>query len=401
MALSSMGLPAGGVLAALELTTQRAIAIAIAVVALCAWLGYLVYENRRPGADGTEVIARQFFGSPNRKTPPDDDHFEGPRLDRFLLWALAALAICAIGLPWYWLMEPGRMEGSHRGFNKRSLHRGEALVGKDSFGCVNCHGPDGVGGSAPWNLAVLGEDGKPKQTAAGKDELVSVGWAAPALNTVALRYRFAQIKNVLIFGRGTQKPMPAWGIAGGGPMNDQQIDDLIHYMRELALKQDEDFEHAFEEELERNNDEDWDKAFDTVVANGMAKKKLQEASTKALEDAKKVAANADKTDGQILYEQHCARCHTKGWSYQTEDTPYAEPEEAGGGWYGPNLTGGSTVRQFPDEEDHIEFVTNGVEDNRAYGTGGVQKNSGGGMPYFANTLTEEQIKAVVEYERSL
>ena len=73
----------------------------------------------------------------------------------------------------------------------------------------------------------------------------------------------------------------------------------------------------------------------------------------------------------------------------------------GGGAFGPNLTGGSEVRQFPGAtgvEEQVLFVAQGVEQNKAYGVRGI---SSGRMPHFNETLTEEQIQQIVEYERSL
>ena len=55
-------------------------------------------------------------------------------------------------------------------------------------------------------------------------------WRAPAVNTVAYRYDTESLRAILVYGRaGT--PMPAWGTKGGGPMTDQQIDDLINYLQ--------------------------------------------------------------------------------------------------------------------------------------------------------------------------
>ena len=65
---------------------------------------------------------------------------------------------------------------------------------------------------------------------------------------------------------------------------------------------------------------------------------------------------------------------------------------------GPNLTGGSEVRQFPTESDHVEFVTDGSENGKRYG---AQGQGTGRMPGFGQVYTEEQIQAVVEYERGL
>ena len=103
----------------------------------------------------------------------------------------------------------------------------------------------------------------------------------------------------------------------------------------------------------------------------------------------------------------CARCHTKGWSYD-------QPEESGGGFLGPNLTGGSTLRQFTTFQEHVSFITEGSERGQAYGSGGV---GSGQMPGFGSNpnaaeddaklapeqfmYTQQQIDAVVAYERGL
>jgi mono/diheme cytochrome c family protein len=104
------------------------------------------------------------------------------------------------------------------------------------------------------------------------------------------------------------------------------------------------------------------------------------------------------SEGQALFNlptasgaYSCARCHTRGWSY-------GQPEVEGGGAMGPNLTGGDTVRQFPLSADHQEFITDGSENGRRYGE---QGQGSGRMPGFGQMLTDEQIAAIVEYERSL
>src|SRR5262249_44813216 len=55
------------------------------------------------------------------------------------------------------------------------------------------------------------------------------------------------------------------------------------------------------------------------------------------------------TDGQLLFELNCARCHTKGWSVfdptQVRGTGVLGPP-GGGGITGPNLRGGTEARRF-------------------------------------------------------
>jgi mono/diheme cytochrome c family protein len=62
------------------------------------------------------------------------------------------------------------------------------------------------------------------------------------------------------------------------------------------------------------------------------------------------------------------------------------------------LIDGVTLRQFPDVLKHLEFVTGGSDFEKAYGARGVGT---GRMPGFGQMLSEAQIRAIVEYERSL
>ncbi|MFN8034956.1 MAG: cytochrome c [Acidimicrobiia bacterium] len=114
--------------------------------------------------------------------------------------------------------------------------------------------------------------------------------------------------------------------------------------------------------------------------------------------------------GELLFLTQCARCHTKGWSYvdpSNPDTPLPAPD--GSGAFGPNLTNGSTKRQFPKVSDQVEFITNGSVFQQGYGVRGVGT---GRMPgfgdrnvgspnYHPGMLTKKQIEAIVAFERSL
>ena len=420
------------------LPTQRAVALVLLVIALLAWAVYVVLENRRSTSDNVA----SFLNAPNRKSAPDDDVFEGPRLDRWLGWALVSMTVVALSLPLYWLNEPSRETGAIFGFDKRSVHRGEKLFKEVSgFNCAQCHGANGGGGNAKWLVAQYDENNKPViDPATKKQVLKSVSWLAPQVNDVALRYRPDQIRNVLVYGRGKAKnnPMPAWGIKGGGPGNDQQIDDLVNFLKHWAIEEnpiakkayDENwaktkdavkayeaaFEAARQESIEVNT-----KAFEAkksdaqkaVDAEADTLKKAQdvidaakaegvpsaitkaeqdmEAATKTIADAKKIVG---QSDGEVLFNINCARCHTNGYSY-------GEPKTSGGGFYGPSLNKNSLGQQFPEKADQIEFIKKGVADGEAYGKGGVNHWSGGGMPYFQNVLSDAQIEAIVDYERSL
>ncbi len=77
----------------------------------------------------------------------------------------------------------------------------------------------------------------------------------------------------------------------------------------------------------------------------------------------------------------------------------------GQGGVGPPLAGGEVAKTFPNEEDHVKFVSEGSSKikGQPYGDpareGGQHTAASGGMPAFAGQLTEEEITLVVQYER--
>jgi mono/diheme cytochrome c family protein len=339
----------------------RQIAEVIAIVVTLGFVVYLAFNLRkaRPEA-GAEIEL-----APNRKQYFDDDVLEGPRLERFQMWGVAMLAIVAIGLPVYFIREPGRQAGATVGFDQRFASWGAALFApttEGGFGCASCHGGMGAPGGVAQTVVTDPLTGATKQ----------VNWYAPALNTVLLRYSESSVKFILTYGRKFS-PMSAWGTDGGGPMNDQQLNTLIAYLKSIQL---------------------CDPATKGVCA------KAQTQVQQSIDDAKAQAAKDGKTFnlGEFLFSNTtnsgaygCARCHTAGFSY-------GDPKVPGGGALGPSLISGSTIRQFPDESAHITFVNNGDVVGEKYG---VQGQGEGRMPGFGKLLTADQIKAIVEYERGL
>jgi mono/diheme cytochrome c family protein len=342
----------------LALSRQQQIGIGVAIVMVGAWLVYIVITTRRTAVPGSEIDE-----APNRRPYLDDENLEGPKLTKALTWGLVLMGVTAVGLPAYWLREPTRQAGSgyDRGqawFDENAVEHGRNLYSappeegeegsrKAHFNCAQCHGADGQGGARTFQLSdPLDPDAPPR----------AVSWDCPPLNTVTLRFRDEELKQILVYGRpGT--PMPAWGVAGGGPMNDQQINDLITYLHSISIGPDK------------------------------AKAQADALLAAAADDPE----SAGKSEGEILFEGYCARCHTKGFSY-------GEPEVPGGGAFGPSLTGGATERQFPNVEDHVLWVSETAEFGKQYGVRGISK---GVMPYFNQTLREEQIQAIVDYERDL
>jgi mono/diheme cytochrome c family protein len=180
-------------------------------------------------------------------------------------------------------------------------------------------------------------------------------------------YRFTddELLQIITYGRaGT--PMPPWGINGGGAMDDQQLGDVIAYLHSISLTPNQ--AKAF-----------WQ----------------QQATTTAKAIGSVDGAGNPVVNGMVLFDTNCARCHTKGYSY-------GEPQvQGGGGQFGPNITNGSELRQFPNIKDQIDFVTNGVDPGKGYGTGGIMTDFGGGMPHFGGYLSQQEITEIVQYERGL
>jgi mono/diheme cytochrome c family protein len=114
-------------------------------------------------------------------------------------------------------------------------------------------------------------------------------------------------------------------------------------------------------------------------------------SIKLTPTAAKAQAAQYGTDGKALFENYCARCHTEGWSY-------GEPGIAGGGAFGFALNDGRAARQFPTVQQQIDWISNTADLGKPYGARGV---SHGLMPHFADLLSDDQIRAIVDYERSL
>lgn len=335
-------------------STQRTIGIVIVVLLVLA-AAVLWWANTRQAKPelGSEIEL-----APNRKPYYDDDVLESKVLDRVLGAALVLIAIIAVGLPIYWLAEPGRQSGAVENYEDTFIGRGEALFASSQaggLGCADCHGAGGVGGVA--NHILLDSEG---------NFVAQVSWKAPALNTYLLRHDRSEAEFVLNYGRpGT--PMAAWGAPGGGPLTTQQIDNLIDYIESITLEPGE-AQEAATAEIERSLEAG---EFDTLG-----------------EAVFNVGLNSGFAGGAYS----CGRCHTKGWSY-------GDPQEPGGGGpIGFSLIDGATIRRFPTAEEHAEFIAAGSDFGVGYGVNG---QGSGRMPGFGQMLTEEQIQAVVEYEREM
>jgi mono/diheme cytochrome c family protein len=81
------------------------------------------------------------------------------------------------------------------------------------------------------------------------------------------------------------------------------------------------------------------------------------------------AHNATLLAGRTIFTAQCSSCHGV----------------RGEGALGPALTGGRLLRDFPNPQDQVSFVSQGR----------------GVMPAFSGILTRAQIESVVAYERTV
>lgn len=93
--------------------------------------------------------------------------------------------------------------------------------------------------------------------------------------------------------------------------------------------------------------------------------------------------------GKAVYAANCASCHGA----------------RGEGGVGPKLAGGEAKLTFPNEADHVNWVKTGsvAMKGKRYGDpnrpGGQRGPATGAMPGFGAQLSDEEIAAVVAYER--
>lgn len=350
--------------------TSKSIGLLILLASVGGWVLYGIFNIRKGRA---EIGAEQTLAA-NRKEYYDDETLEGPRLERVQVLGLVFLAIITIALPLYWVLEPHRQAEANFGFEKRFVNWGSQLFAPTADGgynCAGCHGGmKGTGGVAPYAVT------DPKT-----GEVKAVTWKAPALNTVLYRFSEDEIRFILNYGRPFS-PMSAWGTIGGGPMNEQSIQTLIDYLKAIQVPQ----EGCIETRSYYNP---------TCDEGHLPESNNKEIMTEA---QRLVDAGTYGSLGEALFNldlgsgaYSCARCHTKGWSY-------GDPQATGGGAFGPNLTGGSSVRQFPNQSDMINFISNGSELGKRYGE---QGQGSGRMPAFGQMYTDEQIKLIVQYVRGL
>jgi mono/diheme cytochrome c family protein len=159
---------------------------------------------------------------------PADEVLERSMFERLLGWNVLFVLFFAAWLPVLWLREPSQNVADELDLVARGVVRGHRWFLPSSeenptgYGCANCHGLNAQGGTTRFTT----ETGE-----------VIPNYPVPPLSNVCggPNTGHAQIKsvddirNTIMQGRsGT--PMPSWSVQFAGPMNDQQIEDLIRYI---------------------------------------------------------------------------------------------------------------------------------------------------------------------------
>jgi mono/diheme cytochrome c family protein len=447
--------------------TVRHALIVLNIVAIVAIAAYLIWAVLSPKRAPKDI-------EPANRTPfLADEDLESRRLERVQGWALLFAAIIAVALPLYWLHEPNRQKESASYFDENAAERGEELYADptmDAFNsavslqCAKCHGADGAGGPVPFTLP----NGQQVVWKAPPLNTVLLRFTEdPKCVDPDLRPTLqCSVTDIITYGRpGT--PMPAWGVIGGGAKNDQSIQDLIAYLRTIQLTPEEAQKQAQEEldaarkqpaeaikaaqtqletdqkaldtsadatrkalQLPDATEAELKRACDDIAAQvesdpknvdrdqGIACRAYTtafekvEADQKALDWTRTWAERRQNvSDGQLIFELNCARCHTAGWSTFDPTVPPDDPGGAnslglpgGGGGLGGGIgfnIRGSEIQRFGTDEDggfnaQVEFVSTGSVPFKEYGTNG---QGTGKMPGFGKMLTKEMIGEVVAYER--
>lgn len=279
-----------------------------------------------------------------------DDVLESDRLGSIIRWGAITTIALAIFLPTYWLQEAGERRSTEDEFIQHSVDRGRYYFAMREDPVTGNLPPKGTGHPAgePFECARCHgsnlEGGTNEFVDPNTNERRTV--AVPELKHVFARYEKppAGYRDAREFIKTTIERGRTDGVLGVGY-------DMPTWGNEYGGP------------LTDQLIEDLVNYIESVQQTG-------------------TETTTGPVDGAAIFAQFCATCHGQG----------------GAGGIGPRMIGGDEQRQFPNIEDHIAFVKAGSKPGVAYGTSG---KGTGGMPPWGTQLNEAQIRAVVDYERSL
>ena len=162
---------------------------------------------------------------PSRRPGPNDEALEGPLLERYQVAGVALTVFLAILLPFLYLREPARQRAAAEKELTESVRLGKATF--EEF-CARCHGDQAQGGMVKRYVTPGVKGAKPTDVPA--PDLREIHSRHPDEDPGVVAWDTIQK------GR-PPSPMPTWGIRYGGPMNDQQITDIVNYL--LSIQSDD------------------------------------------------------------------------------------------------------------------------------------------------------------------
>ncbi len=170
------------------------------------WLGRQKAKEAGPGVP------------PSRRPGPADEPLEGRLLERYQLAGAGLTLALAILMPILYLQEPSRQAKAKQELAAKSVEEGRATF--EQF-CARCHGAGAQGGVVKRYVFPNQPGAKPAD------------YPVPNLHEIWQRHQGQDVAAVawdtIQHGR-PPTPMPTWGIRYGGPMNDQQITNLVNYL---------------------------------------------------------------------------------------------------------------------------------------------------------------------------
>lgn len=317
------------------------VAALVLVPAALLWAIFIA-RSGRPGK-----AARPKLGIPQALRPMSpDETLEGPRLERIQTWGLVATLATAAFIPAYWLPEKQRQEAFVERFAEESLHRGEFVYGAppelpedtDAIEFKEVEEAIQLGQNCAFCHGGNLKGGPVPNGYVDPATGDPVQYQAPPLDNVFQRWDEEIIRFTIERGRpGT--PMPAWGVEYGGPMNEQAVSDVMNWIRSQGVN---------------------------------------------MEPPEELPPTAT---GEQIFEARCAVCHGPEGQGKGDDSL----------WYqGMALWKGDAATL--DENLHEYTIING---RRFAFMPQFGETPAQGIPAPPYPLTQEQIEAVMEYERSL
>ncbi|MDQ4005104.1 MAG: cytochrome c, partial [Actinomycetota bacterium] len=209
----------------LALSTAATLAlIAGAVIGLAFVAGLIALTLRNRGPSGPGI-------PPGMSPGPADEVLERRHVERNMRWGVIFVAAVAVSVAWVWVTEPDQNVADAVELIARSTERGARWFEEASednptgFGCARCHGEEAQGGSVPFTTET-GEFIPAYPVPPLTDVCGGPTTGHPQIQ------EFEDIQTTIEQGRpGT--PMPSWSVRYEGPMNDQQIHDLINYLTSI------------------------------------------------------------------------------------------------------------------------------------------------------------------------